>query len=85
MATGSSDTLADSPAYKEAVAALGSTPISGFVDGPAALHLASALVPPGEEGFQMAKPYLTKIDYVAIGAGTSGDLATAKLIAGIGR
>ncbi|HEY4778360.1 MAG TPA: DUF3352 domain-containing protein [Solirubrobacterales bacterium] len=85
LAAGSGDTLSDSPAYKEAVAALGSTPITGFVDGPAALHLASALVPPGEEGFQEAKPYLTKVDYLAIGAGSSGDLATAKLIAGIGK
>jgi hypothetical protein len=85
LATSSGDTLSDSPAYKEAVAALGSTPISGFVDGPAALHLAAALVPPGEEGFLDAKPYLTKVDYVAIGSGAAGDLATAKLIAGIGK
>jgi hypothetical protein len=85
LAADSGDTLADSPAYKEAVAALGSTPITGFVDGPAALHLAAALVPPGEEGFLVAKPYLTKVDYVAIGSGASGDLATAKLIAGIGK
>jgi hypothetical protein len=81
----SGETLSDSPAYKKAVAALGSTPITGFVDGPTALHLASALVPPGEEGFLDAKPYLTKVDYVAIGSGASGDLATAKLIAGIGK
>jgi hypothetical protein len=85
LATDSSETLADSPSYKEAVSALGSTPISGFVDGPAALKLAAALVPPGEEGFRKAKRYLTKIDYLAIGAGSAGDLATAKLIAGIGK
>ena len=84
LATDSGETLADSPTYKEAVSALGGTPISGFVDGPAALHLAAALVPPDEEGFLEAKPYLTKIDYLAIGSGTSGELATAKLIAGIG-
>ncbi len=85
LATGSGETLADSPAYKEAVSALGSTPISGFVDGPAALKLASALVPPGEEGFREAKRYLTKVDYVAIGAGPSGEPATVELIAGIGK
>ncbi len=85
LATGSGETLADSPAYKEAVAALGDTPISGFVDGQAALRLASALVPPGEEGFREARRYLSKVDYLAIGAGSSGDLATAKLIAGIGK
>lgn len=85
LAEEAGQTLADSPTYKEAVAALGDTPISGFVDGPAALHLASALVPPGERGFQEAKRYLTKVDYAALGSGTSGDLATAKLIIGIGK
>lgn len=85
LATGSSETLADSPSYREAVSALGGTPISGFVDGHAALKLASALVPPGEEGFREAKRYLTKVDYLAIGSGSSGDLATVKLIAGIGK
>jgi uncharacterized protein DUF3352 len=85
LAANSGDTLSDSPTYKEAVAALGSTAITGFADGPSALHLASALVPPGEEGFLDAKPYLTKVSYVAIGAGADGDLATAKLIAGISK
>jgi hypothetical protein len=83
--TASGQTLADSPAYKEAVSALGGTSVTGFVDGPAALNLASALIPADEkEGFLEAKPYLDKIDYLAIGSGASGDLATAKLIAGIG-
>jgi Protein of unknown function (DUF3352) len=86
LAADSPNTLADSPAYKEAVAALGATPISGFADGPAALDLASALVPADDqEGFREAKPYLAKIDYLAIGSSSSGDLATAKLIAGIGK
>ena len=80
-----SGTLADNPTYKEAVSALGSTPISGFVDGPAALQLASALVPSGESGFLTAKPYLAKIAYVALGTGASGELATAKLIVGVGK
>ena len=81
----SSATLSDSPGYKEAVAALGSTPISGFVDGPAALRLAESLVPPSEQGFQEAKPYLAKVGYIALGSGSSGDLATAKLIVGFGK
>jgi hypothetical protein len=85
LATGSGDSLGDSPAYEEAVSALGDTPISGFADGPAALKLASALVPAGDEGFSKAKRYLTKIDYLAIGSGSAGELSTAKLIAGIGR
>ncbi len=81
----SGETLADSPAYKEAVDALGGTPIAAFVDGPAALRLASALVPPGEEGFREAKRYLTKIDYIAAGSEASNGLATAKIIVGVGR
>jgi hypothetical protein len=81
----SGQTLADSPAYKEAVNALGGTPITAFVDGPAALKLASAMVPSYEEGFAEAKPYLTKIDYAAIGAESSDGLSTAKLIVGVGK
>lgn len=79
------ETLAESPAYKEGVSALGGTPISGFVDGPSALNLASALIPSGDEGFREAKKYLTKIDYLALGSEASGDLAVAKLIVGVGK
>jgi hypothetical protein len=86
LASGSGDTLGDSPVYKEAVSALGGTPITGFVDGPAALDLATALVPADEaEGLREARPYLAKIGYLAIGAGSDGDQATAKLIAGLGQ
>ncbi len=86
LAASPSSTLASNPAYKEAVSALGGTPISGFVDGPAALTLAGALIPADEqEGFREAKPYLAKIGYLAIGSASSGDLATLKLIAGIGK
>lgn len=85
LAPAASSTLADSSAYKEAVSALGNTPISGFADGPAALTLASSLVAGSddEEGFEEAKPYLGKIAWLAIGSTSSGDLATARLIAGI--
>ncbi len=65
--------------------ASGITPVAAFVDGPAALKLASALVPPGEEAFREAKRYLTKIDYLAAGSEASGGLATAKIIVGLGK
>jgi Protein of unknown function (DUF3352) len=81
----SGETLADSPAYEEAVSALGSTPIAAFAQGPAALKLSSALVPRDDEGFREAKRYLTKIDYAALGSEASDGLATAKLIIGIGK
>lgn len=80
---GQGQTLSDNPNYDDAVAALGSTPISGFVDGAAALRLADALVPSGEEEFEEAKPYLEKARFVAIGSGVEDDLATAKLVIGL--
>jgi hypothetical protein len=85
LAPASGSTLSDNPAYKEAVSALGGTPISGFADGPAALALASSLVAGSEdeEGFEEARPYLDNIAWLAIGSTSSGDLATARLIAGI--
>lgn len=79
----SGKTLADNPGFKEAESALGSTPIAAFVDGPSALNLAQALVPPGEEGFEEAEQYLKKIGYMAIGSEASDGLATAKLIIGV--
>ncbi len=79
----SGKTLADSAPFKDAVEALGSTPATMFVDGPAALRLAKNLMPPGEVEFEEAEQYLQKIDYLALGSEASDDLATAKLIVGI--
>ncbi|HEY8501499.1 MAG TPA: DUF3352 domain-containing protein [Solirubrobacterales bacterium] len=79
----SGKTLGEDPAYKEAVSSLGSTPISVFVAGPAALKLATALISPGDSDFEEAEPYLAKIEYLALGSDSSGDLATAKLIVGL--
>jgi hypothetical protein len=83
LAAPSGKTLSDNPAYEEAVSSLGDTPISGFVEGRAALRLADALIPSSEQGFQEAKKYLKSIAFVAIGAGSEGDLATAKAIVGL--
>jgi hypothetical protein len=77
--------LSSTPAYKAAVSALGKTPISAFVDGPAALNLAEALVPRSSTDFWEAVPYLKKISYIGIGSGADDELATAKLIAGLGK
>lgn len=82
---GSGTTLSSTPGYKSAVSALGKTPISAYVDGPAALQLAEALVPRSKTDFWEAVPYLKKIIYIGLGAGSDDELATAKLIAGIGK
>ena len=77
-------TLASNPTFKEASESLGGTPISGFVAGPAALALVENVLSPEEaEEFEEAKPYVEKISYAAIGAGSSGDLTTAKMIVGL--
>jgi Protein of unknown function (DUF3352) len=83
LASESGRTLADEPAYEEAVSSLGDTPISGFADGPAALRLADSLISSSEEGFEEAKPYLRHISFLALGTGSEGELATAKLIVGL--
>jgi len=81
--SGSGAQLSGSASYKAAVSSLGNTPISAYVDGPAALGLAEALVPHSKTDFWDARPYLKKIAYLALGTGTDDDLATAKLIAGL--
>lgn len=79
-------TLSGKPSYKAAVSALGKTPISGFIDdGPAALQLVEALMPSSKRDSWDVLPYLKKISYVGIGSGSEGELATATLIAGIGK
>ncbi|HEY5053011.1 MAG TPA: hypothetical protein VII45_06340, partial [Solirubrobacterales bacterium] len=82
---GNGPTLSGDAAYKEAISALGGTPITGFVDGPAALRLVESLVPSDETGFQEAKPYLAKVSFVAEGGGAADGRTTAKLIVGFGK
>jgi hypothetical protein len=86
LTSGSGPTLSGTATFREAVGALGGAGISGFADGPAALRLAENLIPADErEGFLEAKPYLSKIGYIAIGSETEGDLAIVKLIAGLAK
>ena len=80
---GKGKTLSEDPAYDDAVASLGDTPIGGFADGPAALRLADSLIPSSDSGFEEAKKYLKSIRFLALGSATQGDLATAKLIVGL--
>jgi hypothetical protein len=82
---GSGPALSSTSGYKAAVSALGKTPISAYVDGPAALQLAEALVPRSKTDFWEAVPYLKKITYIGVGRGANDEVATAKLIAGIGK
>jgi hypothetical protein len=77
--------LSDNPVFEEATASLGGIPISGFAQGPAALRLALGLVSEDDrEGLFEAKPYLSKIDFLALGDESTDELAKAKLVVGIG-
>lgn len=78
----SSNTLGDSSTYKAAADALDGAPISGFVDGAAALSLAEGLGAATDQKFEAAKPYLSKVRFLAFGAVDQGDLATTKVIVG---
>jgi hypothetical protein len=86
LTAGEGATLAKDPAYEAAVAALGDTPITGFLDGPAALQFFTDVAANSEqsEGFEEAKPYLEKIAFIAFGAGSEGELSTARVIVGFG-
>lgn len=81
LTAGKSATLAENPAFKKAGEALGDTPLSGFIAGPATVALVENLLSPEEAAeLEEVRPLLDKIEYVAVGTGSSGDLATSKLI-----
>jgi hypothetical protein len=84
LTAGKSATLAENPAFKAAGDALGDTPLSGFIAGSATVALVENMLSP-EEAAELAevRPLLDKIEYVAIGTGSDGDLATSKLIVGL--
>jgi len=78
--------LQDNPVFKEATESLEGLPIAGFADGPSALRLALDLVSEDDrEGLLEAKPYLSKIDFLALADESTEDEAKAKLIVGIGK
>jgi hypothetical protein len=80
---GTGETLGSTAGFKEAKAALGDTPIAAYLDGPAALSLIEASLPPEEAAeFEEAKPYLQKVAYAAIGSEETGGYSTAKMILG---
>ncbi|HWM55191.1 MAG TPA: DUF3352 domain-containing protein [Solirubrobacterales bacterium] len=83
LASGEGSALSDNPAYDDAVASLGGTPVIGFADGPASLRLADALIPASDADFEQAKRFLGSIRFLALGSGLENDPATLKLIAGL--
>ena len=83
---GNAKTLGSTADFEAAKGALGSTPMSAFIDGGPALKLIEAVIPPDEqEQFAAAKPFLQKISYAAIGTESKGAATTAKMIIGLSK
>jgi Protein of unknown function (DUF3352) len=77
-------TLGTTPGFEAGKSALGSTPMSAYVDGGPMLKLVEALLSPAELAkIAEAKPYLQKIDYLAIGSEAEGQTTNAKVIVGL--
>jgi hypothetical protein len=79
-------TLGTTAGFEAAKSALGSTPMSAFIDGRPMLALVESLLSPEELAeIEEAKPYLRKIDYLGIGAEAEDETQTAKLIVGLAK
>jgi hypothetical protein len=82
----STKTLGTTADFEAAKGALGSTPISLFIDGRPGLGLLEeALSPEEAEKLASARPYLEKISYAAVGSEKKGQTTTAKVIVGLAK
>jgi hypothetical protein len=81
--TGGGGTLGDDPTYKQAVAALGGSGVSGYVSLSKVFGLADALGALRDPGYVQARPYLKHLSYAILGSGKQGEFATSKVIVGI--
>jgi hypothetical protein len=84
--SGQAKTLGTTAGFEAVKSALGSTPMSAYVDGGPMLGLVESLLSPEElADLDEAKPYLDKIDYIGVGSEAEGDTSTAKLIIGLAK
>jgi hypothetical protein len=82
----STKTLGTTADFEAAKEALGSTPISAFIDGGPGLKLVEGLLSPEKLAkFENARPYVEKISYVGLGSEAEGQTTTAKLIVGFSK
>jgi hypothetical protein len=84
LSGGSGQTLDASASFGDATKALDGTDLAGFLDIATVLKLAESTGATSDPNYQQAKPYLDKLDFVAVGAGTSGDLTTSKVVLKVG-
>jgi hypothetical protein len=82
----STETLGTTADFEAAKGALGSTPISLFIEGRPGLELLEEVLSPEEaEKLAKARPYLEKISYAAVGSEKKGQTTTAKVIVGLSK
>lgn len=84
LSGGSGQTLDSNSAFTDAAKALDGTDLAGFVDIPTVLKLVESMGVGSDSGYQQARPYLQKLDFAAIGASSSGDLTTSKIVLKVG-
>lgn len=80
LSGGSGQTLEGSASFDAAVKALDGTDLAGFLDIATVLKLAESMGAGSDLNYQQLRPYLGKLDFAAVGAGSSGDLTTSKVV-----
>lgn len=75
--------LTGTETFEAASQALGSESLGGFIDFEPIAGIAGALGTAADPDFAMVEPYLDKLDFLAVGSGHKGDLATQKVILAI--
>ncbi|MEK6278301.1 MAG: DUF3352 domain-containing protein [Actinomycetota bacterium] len=81
---GGGKTLADSPTFKQATAALGDdVDLNAYFSVGLITQLAESLGADSDPEYLAARPYLKRFTYVVSGSGSDGDDTVTKLVAGV--
>ena len=57
--------------------------VGGYVSVPPILQLVESFGGGSDPGYQMAKPYLSGLDFLAFGSSSEGDRQSAKVVLGL--
>lgn len=76
-------TLASNPAFTGAKEAIGDLGIDAFLSFAPVFQLAEAMGAADDPSYQRAKPYLDKLESVAVGSGAEDDRSLVRLIVGL--
>jgi len=83
-AKGGGEELSKTKAYNEALNSLGGTPITGFAAGGPVVRLIEGVVSSDErQELEEARPYLSKIPFLAVGTETKDEVVQSKIVLGV--